>query len=328
MPEGLAHPGAARWERQGQSLKFTLGDYCYWQFRFEALVHSAPLTYLLQNANAGHPLQGAEAGCDAYVIRSLPIAGQLPRIAHDGAYIRYAPAQYSRYFVEIEGSFEEYLARFSGKSRSTWKRKVRKFADRSGGVTEWRQYRTVAEMNEFYPLALELSTKTYQDKMFNEGLAAQIGTKDRLLALAERDSVRAYMLFLKGEPVAYVFCPCRSGTIEYASLGYDPNLRSLSPGDVLLHLLLERLFAEGDFQVLDFGEGENWYKEFYATRSIACARVYYFRRTLRNRVAVWLHSGATALSDLAGRILNALRIRDLVRRLLRNWATADAARAD
>lgn len=316
---------SSAWAAKAQSLRFTLGDYCYWQFKFDALTLDPSLSDMLRGSvDPDQPLRGAEPGCDYYVIRSMPIVSAMPLVSQADGFIRYAPAQYDRRYVEFQPTFDAYLQKFSSKSRSTWRRKVRKFGDQSGGL-EWRQYRSSDEIAAFYPLAEALSAKTYQEKMFGDGFAAHAGSLDELKSLAACDEVRGFLLFFKGEPAAYVLCPCDAETIFYGSLGYDPKLRTSSPGDVLLFLMIEQLHAERRFRYLDFGEGESWYKDFYSTNSLKCARVYYLRRTLKNRLALAAHQSASAATDALGHILSRLGVRALIRRLLRRRATADEA---
>src|SRR5262245_31099797 len=48
--------------------------------------------------------------------------------------IRYVAHRGKRYFVDLSpGGFDDYFAKFSGKTRNTVKRKIRHFANRSGG---------------------------------------------------------------------------------------------------------------------------------------------------------------------------------------------------
>lgn len=195
----------ALWERKPQSLRFTLGDFCYWQYPFEAMVLDAPLSLQIEGSfDPAALIASAPHGPSSYVVRAMPANGPLAKISSEAGFIRYAPAQYPRHFVKLEGTFPDYLAKFSAKSRSTMRRKVRKFADQAGGTIEWRQYRTPDEMRALYPLALELSRKTYQEKLFGDGFENHAGSLDKLVSQAERDLVRGYMLFLRGEPVAYV----------------------------------------------------------------------------------------------------------------------------
>jgi CelD/BcsL family acetyltransferase involved in cellulose biosynthesis len=244
----------------------------------------------------------------------------LPWFALSGDRLRYVPIHYDRHYIEFRGRFTDYTARFSAKSRSTMKRKIRKFAELSGGTIDFREYRTAADMTDFHRLATELSRKTYQERIFGEGFASQAGTLSTICDLAERDKVRGYMLFHRMRPVAYVFGRSSCDTLLYGLLGYDPEYRQYSPGDVLLWHLIEREFERGRFRYLDFGEGESWYKSFFSTGSIRCARVYFLPKTPLNFAAVLLHAGSNAFTNVVGRLAQRLALRDRMRRLLRERA--------
>jgi hypothetical protein len=89
--------------------------------------------------------------------------------------------------------------------------------------------------------------------------------------------------------------------------------------------MIEALHEERAFRYLDFGEGGAWYKEFYATDALNCARVYFFPKTMRNITAVLLHAAASIVSDALGAVLDRFQLRDRARRLLRRRAVAEAA---
>lgn len=308
-------------EQRSQSLKFTLGDYCYWQFHFAASVADPPLSVLVER-----PSEAAALGCSdrIRVVRTYPAPAPPPRLRFEERWLSYVPAQYRRHYIAFKPTFQEYLAKFSSKSRSTLQRKVRKLAQ-GDGKPDIRCYRTSGEMAVFYDLAHTLSQRTYQEKMFHEGFASRAGTKEHVVARASQGAVRGYALFLGDEPVAYVHCSCNAGTITYAILGYDQQHRALSPGDVLLYLMIEALHEERAFRYLDFGEGGAWYKEFYATDALDCARIYFFPKTMRNIVAVLLHVAAGSVSDAAGAVLDRLELRERIRRLFRRRAVGEVS---
>jgi CelD/BcsL family acetyltransferase involved in cellulose biosynthesis len=319
---------AISWERRAQSLKLTVGDYCFGQFRFEAMVSDAPLTHFLDHPASLAAIResiGDKRG--AFVVRSFPAEKALPRISFAGNLICYVPIQYQRYFIVFENTFRDYLSKFSAKSRSTLKRKIQKFRAHSGGTLDWRQYRAPAEMEEFYLLADALSKKTYQERLLREGFADSAPPKDLIASLAQCDAVRGYLLFYDGQAVAYVFCPCHAKTILYSAVGFDPAYRQFSPGDVLLYLLIEKLFEEREFRFLDFGEGEAWYKSFFSTGSARCARIYCFPMTFANVVAVVLHTLSQALSTVVGATLDAVNLRSKIRGLLRRRAVVRSSSA-
>jgi CelD/BcsL family acetyltransferase involved in cellulose biosynthesis len=252
------------------------------------------------------------------VVRSHPIRDSLPRIAVVDGHIRYVRQEYERCCIDLEGTFADYLQKFSSKSRSTLTRKVRKFAEFSGGLTDWREYRTPQELVEFYGLARALSRKTYQEKLLDAGLPDDPQFEKRMVAAAEQGELRAYLLFHAGRPVAYLYLPISDGIVRYQFLGFDPALREHSPGTVLQFHALERLFAERTLRLFDFLEGEGQHKRLFATRTTRCADLYYFRLGLKNRALVGLHASLDTLSTWIASILERYNLKVRIKRLLRS----------
>lgn len=304
-----------------QSLKFTLGDFTFWQFGFDAAVLDPPLAQILNQPAGGPPLDDKAA--DVHVVRSLRTERRMPRMRVANGFLHYVPMQERRYYIEFAASFKDYLAKFSKKSRGNWQRKVKKFTAEAGGTVDWRQYRTPQEMAEFYKLAGELSRKTYQEKIFSEGFASFAGSGERIAWLAERGRARGCLLYFNGQPIAYIFCNCDGDTIRYSIVGYDQAYGELRPGDVLLYLLIEALHEERAFRYLDFGEGAAWYKDFYSTNSVDCARLYRFPFKPKYAIAVGLHSATNAVTSMVGAVLDRLALRQRLRRALRRTSSAE-----
>lgn len=310
------------WETRRQSFKFTLGDFLLAEFSFDAEVLEAPLSwYFIEGNRSATAIAEVNVKSKTYVIRSFPISGSLPRLSRTATHIRYIPRQYDRHFIELRGSFQDYLAKHSAKSRKNLARQVRTLANAARGELAVREYRSTTEMRQFHRLAIELSLSTYQQRLFNEGLASYVVSEDELALLAEADGVRGYMLFLSEKPIAYVYAPCFPGTLLYQLIGYDPSYQKYSPGTVLLYLLIQRLFSEQEFEYMDFGEGYSWYKNFFSTGSSRCARVYYLAQTPGNFVAIALHIFWNSLTDSIGWALARLRVRSKLRTLLRARGT-------
>jgi CelD/BcsL family acetyltransferase involved in cellulose biosynthesis len=251
-------------------------------------------------------------------IPSLPVENQLPRLALVPRMIRYVPRQYRRHYVALEGSFADYLGKFSAKSRSTLRRKVRKFEEFSGGAIHWAEYHRPEVMAEFQRLAREVSEKTYQEKMFQAGLPAGDDFLKAMADQAARNAARGYLLFHQGKPIAYLFCPVQEGNLLYQYVGYDPAFEQWSPGTVLLFLVLEKLFAEGGKAAFDFTEGEGPHKEFFANRSTPCADVFFFPRTPYYLALVTVHSGLFYFSRGVTRVLDRLGVKARLKKLLRS----------
>ena len=91
-----------------------------------------------------------------------------------------------------------------------------------------------------------------------------------------------------------------------------------------MYVIIEKIFSEGTFKYLDFGEGGSWYKEFWSTGAVRYARGYYFPMVVPIIFAVLTHMTSNAISDLLGKVLTTLGLRDKVRRLLRERVLSGA----
>jgi Acetyltransferase (GNAT) domain len=248
---------------------------------------------------------------------SQPICEGFPILRWRGRSLVYAGQRYKRYFVDLTGEYNSYLLKFSSKSRSTLRRKVRKFAELSGGEIDWRKYRTPQEIDEFLRLAMPLSNSTYQERLFGAGLPTDHGYRSSVTTLAAQDEVRAYLLFVRGEPVAYLLCPANFGVLLYDKQGYDSRYSSMSPGTVLQVLVLEDLFKERKYKLLDFTEGEGEHKEFFSTHSQLCADIFTLDRRFGIVALVMLHAALLVGVQKLRSCLQWIGILGRVRKLLR-----------
>lgn len=317
----------AAWVTETILLRFKLGEIPLFDVRLPLLVQESHFTRLAANPELTEmPMKNVPESLEGFLVRSQPVGAVVPRIQLRADEIRYISAQYEHYFIEVKGSFSEYLEKFSSKSRWTLQHKVQKFAAFSGGRAEWRAYRTPAEMEEFYPLARSVSVSTYQERYLDCGLPASESFQKRMQELAGKDSARAYLLFHRSNPIAYLYCPLVEKRIQqYGFAGYNPTYGAWSPGTVLLYLALEKIFAEREIEMFDFTEGEAEHKRFLSTGSIHCADTFHFRRTLRGGLLVILHAVLSSTSRLAARILGRLKLRGHIKQLLR-WRAAPGRR--
>ena len=220
---------------------------------------------------------------DGYLVTSLP-AGLIGEVARDGL-IAFVRQRYTRYWIDFTRGHEAWSAGLSGNVRSTIKRKTKRIAQLSGGTLDVRAYHTAAEFADFYPLARDLSAKTYQERLLGSGLPTDASSVQRLYTLAANDLVRAWLLFVGDAPIAYLCCTADGDTLTYNHVGHDPAHNALSPGAVLQAEAIRRLFADR-FARFDFTEGEGQHKRLFATDGEACADLLLLRPTLANRATV------------------------------------------
>ncbi len=320
IESGMSEERKDAWVARPVRLEFLLGEIPLFVVNVRALEYDLHFTTLTTDLSATQPpFDRFSPEVEAIFIRSHPVSDEMPELEFGSKFIRYTSDQYQRYFVDLEGTFEDYLKGFSSKSRSTLQRKVRKFAEFRGGEIKWREYRNPDEMKEFYRLSREVSAKTYQERLLNLGLPENEGFQRDLWEMAAQDRARGYILFADQQPIAYLLCPVRDGVLFYRYLGYDPEFKNWSPGTVLQYLVLEHLFSQGSFRMFDFTDGEGPHKEFFSTGSVRCADLYYFRPTLRNRLLAGLHFGLRNVSGAMVRLLDRLGIKSRIKKLIRQW---------
>ena len=276
-----------------------------------------PLTLEQARSDALPALPKLAEEADGYLITSCP-AGQLPHLL--SAHPQLTPfvrQRYQRCYAALGIGFNDYLETFSSRSRSTLKRKVRKLAEHSGGVLDVRCYRTPAELDEFSRHARTVSAKTYQERLLSAGFPAGEDFRAEMHDLAGRDAVRAWILFLHGQPISYLYAPAEGQTLIYAYLGYDPEHAGFSPGSVLQYEAMRQLMEEGRFALFDFTEGEGQHKRLFGTGSIECVDLLLVRRTLPNLIAGNLLNGFDAAVAGAKRALTSLGVEKLARSFTR-----------
>jgi len=319
---------APAWRESRVRLTCRLGELRLFALRFRVLECSTHFSDLGSDPDAFVSAAGPlPEGCAGRLVRSHPVRERLPRRARAAGSLRYVPHQYERFVTDLRGSFADYLAKFSSKSRANLRKKLRRFEERCGAPARWRVYRTPDELSEFHAMARAVSARTYQERLLDSGLPDDPNFLAGMRARAAADSVRAFLLFHGDRPVAYLYCPSVDGILIYDFLGYDPEYRDLSPGTVLHLLALEALFAEGRWRMFDYTEGEGEHKKLFATGSVLCADVYYLRPTLRNRAAVALHRAFDSFSSGLARLLDRIGLKKRLKRLLRAWSSRRSKQA-
>ncbi|MFL0357667.1 GNAT family N-acetyltransferase [Erythrobacter sp. GH1-10] len=295
------------------SIDFTVGSRRLFAVKRQLATWSFSLEDVLANGEAIAP---PRPECDGLRVLSAP---QSALAAIERLFPRHLVGgrqDYRRHYIDMSGGFEDYLAGFSGKTRSTLRRKARKLDKETGGYSV-SEHRTPGEIKAFLAAALPLSAKTYQARLLDAGLPDTPEARHEMLAAAKRGDIRCFLLSVGETPIAYLSLPVVGETLVYAHLGYHPDWARLSPGTVLQMVALERLFAEERFAYFDFTEGEGAHKAMFGTGSVACSSFVLLEPTLANRTLLGARSGfdrtvATAKglaerSGAIGRVRNLLR---------------------
>jgi hypothetical protein len=308
------------WIRRTTRLRFHLGEYCFASWKISCLSLRSYYTKLPAHPSETSIPKTLPTGAQALFLPSHPAPEDEPRLGFAQNMIRYVPVQVPRYFVELKGSFEDYLRRFSSKPRHNLQRSVKKFTEYSGGKLDFREYTTPEQVDEFYALAQQVSQKTYQARLLQAGLPSGPEFRPVVLEQARQGHFHGYLLLHDGRPISFVYCWGSDNCLIYDNIGYDAEYQKWSPGTILLYLILERQFGAQEYTMLDFGTGQAQYKNFFATGFTRCADIYYFRPTPWNTSLVLAHSSLHYLNSWTVRLLQRMKLKDWIKKLIRNRA--------
>jgi hypothetical protein len=216
-------------------------------------------------------------GVDAVYIPGFPVSKNFPAVQFPPGMIQFMSWSDTRFLIPIAGTFHNYLQSRSRSTRENLRRDVRRWRALAGAETVMKEFRGAVQMGEFYSVASQLSQKTWQGKV-GAGLE-EIDRPEEILRMAAADQARGYILYCGDRPAAFQLCYVQGNALVASQTGYDPEHARYSPGGVLLYLLLEKLFAEGEMEFLDLMEGTAFrYKSSFVTLRVPSMRFLYFRR--------------------------------------------------
>lgn len=262
------------------------------------------------------PPAGLDAAADGYWCRQTGVDRFPLGLSRFGPWCCYVPRRERLYCVDIEGDFESYCARWSSKTRYNLRRSVKKLQDRNpDGLLQVADQ--PGQMEAFLREAAAISRTTYQSRLLQSGLDYSEPLVRSMEALAAQGLARGYLLRDGGKPIAFAWCSGAGEGLTYNVIGYLEETASLSPGTVLLYLIVEDLFGLGRFKLLDFGVGEAPYKQMFATRALDFADAYLFRPRWRHRLRARLHWQVDGFSSAIGRALERAGLKSRVRRWIR-----------
>lgn len=273
----------------------------------------------LQDALDGRlpALPPLDEAADGYQVTSLGEGRLDAMTAAGGGMIAFVRQRYTRYYADLTIGHDAYLETLSGNTRSGMKRKAKKVASASGGTLDVRRFCTPDEMTAFHAVARQISQRTYQEKLLDVGLPEDAAFLQDMYAMAAAGAVRGWLLYIAGEPAAYLYCPIDHGVVLYEYVGHDPAFNDLSPGGVLHMEAMCDLQGEGKLRYFDFTEGEGQHKRQMATGGVACADLLLLRANLTNRAAILALGTFDSATALGKRGVEKFGLGDLAKKIRR-----------
>jgi Acetyltransferase (GNAT) domain len=233
-------------------------------------------------------------------------------------FLLYLPEKLSQHYViNLPASFEEYLQKFSAKTRNNLRRIVRKLQKDSRTEVQLSRITSPEQVDSFVDTAVEVSKKTYQWNLLGSGLRKPEVLKRNLRFLAEGGCLRCYLLLCGKEVCAFMICHQRNEICHSPAIGYDPKWESYSVGTILQFLVIEDLFTYDRPAVFDFGTGAGGQKEFFGNAHYLDADIYLLRRRVYTYLACSVHRASNNLAMYTRRLFDHLHLKTPIKKFIR-----------
>jgi hypothetical protein len=219
--------------------------------------------------------------------------------------------------IRISGSFNDYLKKFSPKSRKNRLREIKKLREQG----EVRLVRVVSplEVDGYVDTAAEISRKSYQYNVLGAGIRDAQLWKGRLKFAAEHGWLRSYLLTCNAVPCSFLIGYQYERIFYHANVAFDPAWSHLGVGTVLQMLILEDVFGRDQPDLYDFGT-HGGYKEFFSNDSYLESDIYLFSRRAYPFLAQISHHTFRSVSKTAGALLDRFDLKQRIKGSIRGMA--------
>jgi CelD/BcsL family acetyltransferase involved in cellulose biosynthesis len=161
--------------------------------------------------------------------------------------------------LSLPESWDEYLARLSGKDRHELRRKMRKLERERPGSSVRSHHAALgwdAALSDF--LRLHRLSKVGKARFMDQRMERFF--RDATHALAAAGWARLWFLEWQGTPIASFLCLEYAGSVGLYNSGFDPAHAKLAPGIVLLAHVIRDAISRA-IPTFDFLRGEEPYKQ-------------------------------------------------------------------
>ncbi|MFM9965922.1 MAG: GNAT family N-acetyltransferase [Planctomycetaceae bacterium] len=244
--------------------------------------------------------------------RNDPLFAAAESLAREGFKLFSPTGIQERLKIEFPPTPSDYWAKFSSKTRNTFKRKQKKI-----GTTRLIRITEPGQIAEFLETAHVISQRTWQSEQLGLRIHNNATELRFFTFLAAQQSLRSYLLFVDEQPAAFLFGTQHQGLFSYEEVGYSREFADRSPGQVLLLQVLEDLLKDNPPRVFDFGGGAADYKQLFATTTSASGNVWLVPPGLRPQLCLTYLRGCRAFDRFARATANKLGVTTRLRQLIR-----------
>lgn len=214
-------------------------------------------------------------------------------------------------------SWEEFQKTRPKNFRNNLRKYNKKINDQYGNNKIIKTYQTLSEYELLLKDIESIASKTYHRGM-GAGFLNNQATKDRTLLALQQERFRAYIMYLDGQPCAFLTGVRYRHTFFPWATGYDPSFNQYSPGTLIIMEMFHALYTEGGILAVDFGFGEAFYKHNFCNESWKEAPVYIYAPTLKGGLLNTIKLLLDIISSFTADVLKKFNLTDKVKKIWRD----------
>ncbi len=193
----------------------------------------------------------------------------------------------------------EYFAARPGNLRSTLKRQAAKL--KKAAVARYRVFDSQSDIEEGIALYEQVYARSWKESEPFPSFAAALMRETAALGC-----LRLGVLLIDGAPAAAQIWIVWHGKATIFKLAHDRQFAPLSPGSLLTQHVMERVLGEGNIREVDFGRGDDPYKQLWLPKRRERWGIMAFNpRTIHGRLAALRHLGGAAVRHKLARFRRA-----------------------
>lgn len=223
----------------------------------------------------------------------------------------------SVWILSLSGSWDDYFLSMKRKKRYNLKSCVHKLSKKNEGKLHLERYRHVDDVIPFLSALDKIYRQTWQAYTFGHKNRNNKEDQAKNTILAKIGVLDSFVLYCSGEAVAFLRGYQYNGTYFYEEIGYKQSMRDDNPGTVLNMLVFPMLFTDGNIKILDFGYGENVYKQVFGNKNYAAVNALLVRNYSFGAILLRVQQGFQRFYETVRYILAALKLDSLARALLK-----------
>ena len=189
----------------------------------------------------------------------------------------YEKFKHNSWYLPIEQTWEQGLAKLKSKTRKEFKRKL----NRLGHLGELRLevITDLEQINAHLKIFFDFHEKTWKGKEKNPEFYYRITE-----IFSRENNLILYTLLLNNKPIAYLYTIKINKILYGLKTTYDPSYYAFSPGIVLFYKSIELMHNQNDIKEFDIGRGEERFKKEWTSLSHKQIISYIGNRRLMNAI--------------------------------------------